>query len=51
MKRKLLLFAAILASCTTLFGQAFIWEAFDAGQMPPTGWTINGYNDQWSISV
>lgn len=50
MKRKLLLFAAILASCTTLFGQAFVWEGFDAGQMPPTGWTINGFNDQWSIS-
>jgi hypothetical protein len=42
MKRKLLLFAAILASCTTLFGQAFVWEGFDASQMPPTGWTIVG---------
>jgi hypothetical protein len=50
MKRKLLLFAAILASCTTLFGQVFIWEAYDAGHMPPSGWIVNGYNDQWSVS-
>jgi hypothetical protein len=50
MKRKLLLFAAILFSCSTLFGQAFVWEAFNAGQMPPSGWTIDGYADQWSIS-
>jgi hypothetical protein len=50
MKRKLLLFALIMASCTTMFGQAFIWEAFDGGQMPPSGWTIDGYNAQWSIS-
>ncbi|NQV01339.1 MAG: T9SS type A sorting domain-containing protein [Bacteroidia bacterium] len=32
------------------FGQTFVWEAFDAGQMPPAGWTIDGYASQWSIS-
>jgi len=32
------------------FGQTFIWEGFDAGQMPPTGWTLQGYAAQWSIS-
>lgn len=32
------------------FGQTFIWEGFDAGQMPPSGWTIDGYAAQWSVS-
>jgi len=50
MKRKLLLLAAIMASCTTLFSQVHIWEGFNGGQMPPAGWTINGYPAQWSIS-
>jgi len=31
-------------------GQTFIWEGFDAGQMPPTGWTLEGYANQWSVS-
>jgi hypothetical protein len=51
MKRKLLLFAVLVASCTTLFGQVFVWEGFDGGQMPPTGWSLQGYPDQWSVSV
>jgi hypothetical protein len=49
MKRKLLLFAAFIAFSPFIFGQTFIWEAFNAGQMPPTGWTFDGYADQWSI--
>ncbi len=32
------------------FGQTFVWEAFDAGQMPPTDWTIDGLEAQWSTS-
>lgn len=32
------------------FGQTFIWEGFDGGQMPPAGWTFDGYAAQWSIS-
>ncbi|MFH1161132.1 MAG: T9SS type A sorting domain-containing protein, partial [bacterium] len=42
----------ILFACLSVvtFGQTFIWEGFDSGQMPPTGWTLNGYAAQWSIS-
>jgi hypothetical protein len=50
MKPKLLLFAFILGGYTSLIGQVYIWEAFDAGQMPPAGWTINAYYNQWSIN-
>jgi hypothetical protein len=32
-----------------LVGQTFLWESFDSGQMPPTGWTLNGLAAQWSI--
>lgn len=49
MKRRLLLFAAFLAFSPFIFGQTFIWEAFNAGQMPPTGWTLDGYASQWSV--
>ena len=49
MKRKLLLFAAFIAFSPLMFGQTYIWEAFDAGQMPPTGWTFDGYAAQWSV--
>ena len=49
MKRRLLLFAAFLAFSPFIFGQTFIWEAFNAGQMPPTGWTLDGYAAQWSV--
>jgi len=31
------------------FSQTFLWEAFDAGQMPPAGWTIDGLTSQWSV--
>jgi len=30
--------------------QTFLWEPFDAGQMPPPGWTIDGLPGQWSAS-
>ena len=43
----LLLFASL--SCMA-FSQTFVWEAFDAAQMPPTGWTFDGYEAQWSTS-
>ncbi len=49
MKSKLLLFALFSALAPAIFGQTFLWESFDAGQMPPTGWTLNGLPAQWSI--
>ncbi|MCX6247659.1 MAG: T9SS type A sorting domain-containing protein [Bacteroidetes bacterium] len=43
----------LLLFCTVSvlsFGQMFFYESFDAGQMPPTGWTIDGIPAQWSAS-
>ena len=49
MKTKFLLFALFIAVTQLSFGQSFVWEAFDAGQMPPQGWTINGIPAQWAV--
>ena len=48
MKKHLLLFSSLLLISLSTIGQTLIWEAFDAAQMPPTGWTLNGYTAQWS---
>jgi hypothetical protein len=50
MKTKFLLLSLLLAASQLTFGQSFIWEAFDAGQMPPQGWTINGLPAQWAAA-
>ncbi|NVO19863.1 MAG: T9SS type A sorting domain-containing protein [Bacteroidetes bacterium] len=31
-------------------GQTYLSQDFSSNQMPPAGWSINGMNDQWSIS-
>lgn len=49
MRKKVLLFAVSVLFCPLMFGQTFIWEAFNAGQMPPEGWTFDGYASQWSV--
>lgn len=49
MKTKCLLFGLLFLSVIS-FGQTFLWESFDAGQMPPSGWSINGLQAQWSAS-
>ncbi|MEI7981177.1 MAG: T9SS type A sorting domain-containing protein [Bacteroidota bacterium] len=49
MKTNYLLFV-LLSLSTISFGQTFLWESFDAGQMPPAGWSINGLPAQWSVS-
>lgn len=49
MKKTLLLAALLIGLNSMISGQTFLWEAFDAGQMPPTGWTINGLPAQWSV--
>jgi hypothetical protein len=28
----------------------FLWQSFDSGQWPPTGWTVSGFPAQWSSS-
>jgi hypothetical protein len=49
MKTKILLFALFMPLIQLSYGQSFIWEAFDGGQMPPQGWSINGLPAQWAI--
>ena len=51
MKAKLLLFTLFIALAPALFSQTYFWESFDAGVMPPTGWTIDGLPAQWSIGT
>jgi hypothetical protein len=50
MKSTSLLFAFLLTISSLSFGQTFIWESFDAGQMPPTGWSLDGLPAQWATS-
>jgi hypothetical protein len=50
MKTKILLSVLLLNLSLFSFGQTFIWESFDAGQMPPAGWSINGLPAQWAVN-
>ncbi|MCX6268726.1 MAG: hypothetical protein NTW16_15465, partial [Bacteroidetes bacterium] len=50
MKTKILLFTLFLNFSLLSFGQTFLWESFDAGQMPPTGWSISGLPAQWAVN-
>ncbi len=50
MKVKVTLFALFLVLGLTSTGQTFIWESFDAGQMPPEGWTLSGLPAQWTVN-
>ena len=50
MKTKILLFGLFLCFSLFSFGQTFIWESFDAGQMPPTGWSLDGLPAQWAVN-
>jgi len=39
-----------LVGCTILtIGQTYLSEDFNAGQMPPAGWTIDNVTTQWTI--
>jgi hypothetical protein len=48
--KKFFLFVLFCTASMLSFGQTFIWESFDSGQMPPTGWTIDGLPAQWTAS-
>jgi hypothetical protein len=48
--KKLFLFVLFCAFSGLSFGQLFFYQSFDSGQMPPTGWTIDGIPAQWSVS-
>ncbi len=49
MKKNLLLFLLLTFSLFS-FGQTFIWESFDSGQMPPAGWSLSSLPAQWSAN-
>jgi hypothetical protein len=48
MKKTLLLFLIMLCLAGVSRSQTFFWESFDAGVMPPPGWTISGLPAQWT---
>ena len=48
MKKFYILFIALLSVSVTLNGQTYLTEDFSEDIMPPDGWTIDGYNSQWS---
>lgn len=50
MKTRTLLFAILMMFSGLMYGQTYIWESFDSGQMPPSGWTISAIPQQWSVS-
>jgi hypothetical protein len=49
MKKNILLFA-FLATVSLLSAQVFVDEDFSDNQMPPSGWTIDSFNSNWSAS-
>ncbi len=50
MKKIYFLLIVLLCSSFIVNGQTYLTEDFSADQMPPTGWTIDGYSNQWSTS-
>jgi len=48
--KKIYTLILFIAVSVVTYGQTFIWEGFDSGQMPPAGWTLDGFASQWSIS-
>lgn len=50
MKMRVLLLAFLLGFSQFLSAQTYVWESFDAGQMPPAGWTLNGLPAQWAVN-
>jgi hypothetical protein len=50
MKTKSLLFAFLFCLSAVTFGQTYLSESFNAGQMPPAGWTIETQPGQWSCA-
>lgn len=51
MKKIYHLFTLLLGISAIVNGQVFLEEDFSENVMPPAGWTIDGYSNQWSISA
>jgi hypothetical protein len=50
MKIQFILWIILALNMPFVSGQTFINETFSSGQMPPSGWTIDQYSAQWTIS-
>jgi hypothetical protein len=48
--KKFVLFAMLLGFGFGAIGQTYLLEDFSGGNMPPAGWSIDGYAAQWSIN-
>lgn len=48
--KKILPFLVMMVLVTGLSAQNYLSEDFSSGTMPPTGWSIDGLNAQWSIN-
>ena len=47
--KKIYLLLSLISLSVLTFSQVFVEENFSDAQMPPSGWTIDGYATQWSI--
>ena len=50
MKKTFLILIVIFSFVLSMNGQTLLTEDFSGGQMPPEGWSIDGYNAQWTIN-
>lgn len=50
MKIKAFLLVILTLYLSVASGQTFINETFSSGQMPPSGWTIDQFSSQWTVS-
>lgn len=48
--KKLVLFILLFGLGITVCSQTYILEDFSSNTMPPAGWSLDGYADQWSIN-
>jgi hypothetical protein len=48
--KKLYILTCFIGMSVWLFGQTYLTQDFSSNQMPPAGWTIDGYASQWAIN-
>jgi hypothetical protein len=50
MKKTFLILFVMFSFVLGVNGQTLLTEDFSGGQMPPEGWSIDGYSSQWTIN-
>jgi len=50
MKKLYSLLVFIIALSVSVNGQIYIEESFNESEMPPDGWSLDGYENQWGVS-